>query len=61
MGELRTDGLAALAAPNCQRRLRELSRDQVAEVIVRLHRLQGRLYCSGVADDLLAVLGGLLR
>lgn len=36
MYELRAYGLAALAGPNCQRRLADLSSAQVCEVIERL-------------------------
>jgi hypothetical protein len=40
MYELRTDGVKALARPNCQRRLCDLSTAQVREVIERLTQLR---------------------
>jgi hypothetical protein len=55
MYELQTYGLAALAGPNCRRRLSELSTAQLREVIKRL------IYCRetypgrdpGISDELL--------
>jgi hypothetical protein len=40
--ELRTHGLAQLGKPNCQRRLGDLSPEQLREVIARLIRLRPR-------------------
>jgi hypothetical protein len=40
MYELRTYGIAALAGANCQRRLSELSPDQIRQVISRLMKLR---------------------
>lgn len=57
MYELRTHGVAQLSKPNCQRRLSELSNDQVREVIERLHRM--RPTYPAITDDLLLTLSGL--
>jgi hypothetical protein len=59
MYELRTYGLAATAGPNCQRRLSELSPDQVRDVIVRLDRLKANY--SAITDDLLLALAELIE
>ena len=40
MYELRTHGLAQLVKPNCQRRLGELSGEQLREVMARLIKLR---------------------
>jgi hypothetical protein len=56
MYELRSDGLAALNAPNCRRRLSELSREQFDEVIARLIKIRGRPYCPGITDELFLAL-----
>jgi hypothetical protein len=56
MYELRSDGRAALKAPNCRRRLSELSREQFDEVIARLIKIRGRSYCPGSTDDLFLAL-----
>ena len=54
MYELRTDGIKALATPNCQRRLCDLSTAQVREVIERLTRLRVRY--PAITDELLLAL-----
>jgi hypothetical protein len=59
MYELRTYGLAALAGPNCRRRLASLSTAQLREVIGRLMQLHP-LY-PAITDDLLLKLGEGLR
>jgi hypothetical protein len=59
MYELRTLGLAALAGPNCRRRLASLSTAQLREVIGRLMQLRP-LY-PAITDDLLLKLGEGLR
>ena len=51
MYELRTYGVAALAGPNCQRRLAELSPDQLVEVIQRLMNLRPKY--PAITDKLL--------
>lgn len=58
MYELRTYGLAALAGPNCKRRLNELSKDQAAEVIVRLNDMRSKY--PAITNDLLVQVGELL-
>jgi hypothetical protein len=58
MYELRTLGLAALAGPNCRRRVFELSPDQVREVIERLDRIRANY--PAITDDLILTLGELL-
>jgi hypothetical protein len=58
MYELRTYGIAALAGANCQRRLSELSPDQVRDVIVRLDRLRSNY--PAISDKLLLLLGELV-
>jgi hypothetical protein len=59
MYELRTYGLAALAGPNCRRRLASLSTAQLRGVIGRLMQLRP-LY-PAITDDLLLKLGEGLR
>jgi len=59
MYELRTYGLAALAGPNCRRRLASLSTAQLREVIGRLMQLRPRY--PAITDDLLLKLGEGLR
>jgi hypothetical protein len=59
MYELRTHGSAALAGPGCQRRLSELSAEQVREVIVRLERLRPKY--PAITDELLLALAELAR
>ena len=54
MYELRTDGIKALATPNCQRQLCDLSTAQIREVIERLTRLRVRY--SAITDELLLAL-----
>lgn len=54
MYELRTYGLAAIAGPNCQRRLSELSDVQLRQVIERLYRLQPKY--PAITDNLLLAL-----
>ena len=54
MYELRTDGVRALATPNCQRRLCDLSTIQVRGVIERLMRLRARYLA--ITDELLVAL-----
>jgi hypothetical protein len=54
MYELRTDGVRALARPNCQRRLGDLSTIQVREVIERLTRLRARY--PAITNELLLTL-----
>ena len=49
--ELRTYGLAQLKKPNCQRRLGDLSGEQLREVIARLIRLRPQY--SKIDDKLL--------
>jgi hypothetical protein len=58
MYELRTDGIKALATPNCQRRLCDLSTAQVREVIERLMKLRPRY--PAITDQLLFQLAELL-
>jgi hypothetical protein len=57
MYELRTYGLAALAGPNCQQRLAELSPAQVCDVIERLDRLRSQY--PAITDTLILTLGDL--
>jgi hypothetical protein len=59
MYELRTYGLAALAGPNCQRRVGDLSPDQVCEVVERLDRLRPKY--RAITDDLLLLLAELVK
>lgn len=59
MLELREDGIAALKGPSCQRRLAELSVEQLKQVLVRLDRLRPRY--PKVTDDLLRAIAGLIR
>jgi len=49
--ELRSCGLAQLKKPNCQRRLGDLSGEQLREVIARLIRLRPQY--SKINDELL--------
>jgi hypothetical protein len=58
MYELRTLGLAALAGPNCRRRVSELSPEQICEVIGRLDRLRPNY--PAITDDLILTIGELL-
>jgi hypothetical protein len=58
MYELRTYGVAALAGPNCQRRLTDLSDAQVREVIVRLDRLRPKY--PAITDNLILALAELI-
>ncbi len=58
MYSLRERGVAALAERDCQRRLAELSIDQVRAVIGRLIGLRPRY--PAVTDELLLKLGELL-
>jgi hypothetical protein len=59
MYELREDGLTALKAPNCQRRIGELSRRQLLEVLGRLLKLRSRY--PKISDDLLLYIEDLTR
>jgi hypothetical protein len=61
MYELRTDGIAALKAPNCRRRLGDLSKPQIKEVLTRLIKLRGRDYCPGITPELLVYIEGLIN
>jgi len=54
MYELRTDGERALSTSNCQRRLHDLSTDQVRAVTERLTRLRARY--PAITDELLLAL-----
>ena len=54
MNELRTNGVRALSKSNCQRRLHDLSTDQVSAVIERLMRLPARY--PATTDELLLAL-----
>ena len=58
MYELRTRGVAALSAPNCQRRLSELSAVQVRNVIERLDDLRPKY--PAITDDLLLLIAELI-
>jgi hypothetical protein len=55
MYALRTYGLAALAGPNCRRRLGELTEAQLGEVIERLIAMRARY--PAITDELLFQLG----
>jgi hypothetical protein len=55
MYELRTYGAAALAGPNCRRRLRDLPQPQLVEVIERLMALRPNY--PAITDELLFLLG----
>jgi hypothetical protein len=55
MYELRTYGVAALAGPNCRRRLGELTEAQLGEVIERLIAMRERY--PAITDELLFQLG----
>jgi hypothetical protein len=59
MYELRTYGLAAIAGPNCQRRLANLSNAQLREVIERLDRLRPQY--PAITDKLLLSLAELIH
>jgi hypothetical protein len=61
MYELRTDGLAALKAPNCRRRINSLSRRQLEEVLQRLIKLRGKYYAKGITYELLLYIEGLAK
>jgi hypothetical protein len=54
MFELRSYGMAALAGANCQRRLAELSPDQLVEVIQRLMSLRPKY--PAITDQLIFIL-----
>jgi hypothetical protein len=56
--ELRTCGVAALAGPNCRRRLAELSTAQTREMIGRLMALRSKY--PAITDELLMRVGALL-
>jgi transposase len=51
MYELRESGLDAVKAPNCRRRLGELSREQIKEVLTRLIKRRPRH--PKITDELL--------
>jgi hypothetical protein len=55
MYELRTYGAAALAGPNCRRRLCDLSQPQLVEVVERLMALRPKYHA--ITDELLFLLG----
>jgi hypothetical protein len=55
MHELRTLGLGALAGSNCRRRLAELNREQLQDMIRRLMRLRPRY--PAITDELPFQLG----
>jgi hypothetical protein len=59
MYELRTYGLAAIAGPNCQRRLADLSNAQLRQVIERLDRLRPNY--PAITDNLLLSLAELIQ
>jgi hypothetical protein len=59
MYELREDGLDALKAPNCKRRIGELSKRQLTEVLARLLKLRPRY--PKISDDLLLYLEDLAK
>jgi hypothetical protein len=59
MYELRTYGLAAIAGPNCQRRLADLSNAQLRQVIERLDRLRPNY--PAITDNLLFSLAELIQ
>jgi hypothetical protein len=59
MFELREDGIEALKAPNCRRRLSDLSAKQIREVLSRLIRLRPRY--PKITDELLIRIEGLRR
>lgn len=59
MYELRTKGTVALKAPNCQRRLSDLSPTQVRTVIERLEGLRPKY--PAITDDLLLQIAELGR
>jgi hypothetical protein len=56
--ELRTYGLAAIAGPNCQRRLADLSDAQMRDVIECLDRLRPKY--PAITDSLLLALAELI-
>jgi hypothetical protein len=55
MYSLRECGVAALSEPSTQRRLFELSKAQLAEVIARLNRLRPKY--PNISDELILMLG----
>jgi hypothetical protein len=55
MFSLRSRGLAALDEPDTGRRLSELSRSQVAQVVVRLNRLRAKY--PNINDKLIGKIG----
>ncbi len=59
MYELRTEGLAALKAPNCQSRIMGLSKRQLTDVLRRLLAIRDKPYCPGITDELLLYIEGL--
>jgi hypothetical protein len=59
MYELREDGAVALKVPNCQRRIGELSKRQLVEVLGRLLKLRPRY--PKISDDLLLYIEGLAK
>jgi hypothetical protein len=59
MYKLRTYGLAAIAGPNCQRRLADLSDAQLRQVIERLDRLRTKY--PAITDNLLLSLAELIH
>jgi hypothetical protein len=61
MYELRTEGLAALKALNCRRRLSALSRNQLEEGLRRLITIRGRSCCPGITDELLVYIERLTK
>jgi hypothetical protein len=59
MYELREEGLAALKASNCRRRIGELSRRQLLEALRRLLKLRSRF--PKISDDLLLYIEDLAK
>jgi hypothetical protein len=57
MYELREDGIAAIRAPNCRRKLHDLAPDQLVAVMERLVRLRPRY--PKIDGELLAFLADL--
>jgi hypothetical protein len=55
MFSLRSRGVTALSEPDTKRRLSELNKDQIAEVVVRLHRLRAKY--PAVTDELIKTIG----
>ena len=60
MFALRERGIEALAQPNVEGWLADLSQQQVAEIITRLDRLRPR-YPATITGDLLVLVGKMLR